>query len=171
MTTIQEVRDIGNGLRVEYEESGQIRTEEINSMDELLTFHLSEKPSPHVFLIQTCQLLSSSKASGATLKFIATVIPGDIVAHSLEVNPRSLAQLCRRKSLSRTQTEVLEDLTCLWGKIQQKLFGGDQWTMQRWLDIPVPALDGETPKNLMGTVTGRKIVEKHVRMLKYGDYS
>lgn len=171
MAIIQGVRDIGNGLCVEYEERGQIRTEEIDSMDELLTFHLSEKPSPHVFLIQICQLLSSSKASGATLKFIATVIPRDLVAHSLEVNPQSLAQLCRRKSLSRTQTEVLEDLTCLWKKIQQELFIRDQPMMQRWLETPVPALDGETPKNLMGTVTGRKVVEKHVRMLKYGDYS
>jgi uncharacterized protein (DUF2384 family) len=43
--------------------------------------------------------------------------------------------------------------------------------MRRWLDTPVPALDGETPKNLMETSTGRNVLKGYVEKLKNGDYS
>jgi putative toxin-antitoxin system antitoxin component (TIGR02293 family) len=170
MATTEEVRDTG-GLHIEYVDGGIIKVVQISSVDELFKFRLSEKRGPRVSLIKTRRLMADSKASGATLKFIATVIPRDLIADSLEVNPTNLAKLYQRKSLSRTQTEELEDLTHLWKEIQQDLFSGDEQMMKRWLDTPVPALDGETPKSLMGTITGRKVVEKYVQKLKYGDYS
>lgn len=107
--------------------------------------------------------MASSKVSGTTLKWIAKVIPRDVVADSLEVNATNLSKLYQRKSLSRTQTEGLEDLTHLWKDVQQDLFSGDEKMMKRWMDTPVPALDGETPKKLMGTLTGRKVLDGCIR--------
>ncbi|KRW83685.1 MbcA/ParS/Xre antitoxin family protein [Marinobacter sp. P4B1] len=171
MATTEEVRDADGGLHIEYVDSGQVKEVQIRSVDDLFKFRLSEKPGPRVSLIKTRRLITSSLASGSGLRFIATVIPRDLIADSLDVSITNLAKLYQRKALSRTQTEELEDLTNLWKEVEQDLFSGDKEMMKRWLDTPVPALDGETPKSLMGTITGRKVLERHVQKLKYGDYS
>src|SRR5690606_34298019 len=114
---------------------------DINTADELFALRLSEKQAANVSPLKISRIMSCSKTSGATLKSIATVIPNDLIAGTLDVSPQNLARLYQRKSLSRTQTEQLEGLTYLWGKIQQELFTGDQQIMQRWLETPVPALD------------------------------
>ncbi len=171
MATTQEKKEAGGGLQVEFEENGETQVVEINNIDELFRFRLSQKRGPRVSLIRTRQLMASSKVSGTTLKWIAKVIPRDVVADSLEVSASNLSKLYQRKSLSRTQTEGLEDLTHLWKDVLQDLFSGDEQMMRRWLDTPVPALDGETPKKLMGTLTGRKVLDGYIQKLKYGDYS
>jgi len=142
----------------------------MNTADELFALRLSEKRTSYMSLLRIHRLMSFSKASGSTLRSITTIIPKDLIADTLEISPQNLSKLYQRKSLSRTQTEQLEGLTYLWGKIQQELFIDDQQMMQRWLDTPVPALDGEKPKSLMGTITGRKLVEQYLQKLSYGDY-
>jgi len=173
MGTAPEIDNTGGTgtVRVQFEKDGQTQVVVINTIDELCQLHLSHQDGVRVPMMRIRQLVASSRLSGPTLKWIGTVIPRDLLAESLEVSSKDLSRLYRRKYLSRTQTEWLEDLTYLWQSVEQNIFHGDEQVMRRWLDIPVPALDGTTPKILMGTLIGRKVLRGYIQKLRYGDYS
>jgi putative toxin-antitoxin system antitoxin component (TIGR02293 family) len=171
MATTQIASQPGKVVKVEYEEDGKTRIVHLSNIDDLFKARLSGRRGSRASLLKTRQLVISSKATGKTLRWMTNVIPRDLIAEALEVNPTNLSKLYRRKELSRTQTEGLEDLTHLWRDVAQDLFNGNAELMTRWLDTPVPALEGDTPKALMGTMTGRKVLEGYIDKLKYGDYS
>lgn len=171
MATTQEIKEPCDVSPVKLEENEETQVAEINTVDELFRLRLFATKEPRVALLRIHKLIATSRVSGPTLKLITQYIPRDLVADALEVNPANLARLYRYKHLSRTQTETLEDLTHLWRNIDEGLFAGDQQMMKRWLDTPVPVLDGEPPKKLMATLTGRKLLDGYIQNLKYGDYS
>lgn len=51
------------------------------------------------------------------------------------------------------------------------LFDGDKQLMDRWLETPVPVLEGKSPKTLLGTHGGREALSVYIQKLKRGDYS
>lgn len=171
MATTQEIKERCDISRAKLEENEETQVAEINTIDELFRLRLFATKEPRVTRLRIHKLIVVSGVSGPTLKLITQYIPKNLVAEALEVNPANLARLYQRKYLSRTQTEVLEDLARLWGIIDEELFAGDQQMMRRWLETPVPALDGEPPMKLMASLTGRKLLNGHIKKLKSGDYS
>jgi len=63
------------------------------------------------------------------------------------------------------------DSESILGDVLKDLFDGDEQIMGHWLEAPVPALEGKTPRDLMETIAGRKVLESYVEKLKRGDYS
>ncbi len=70
----------------------------------------------------------------------------------------------RMDSDQKAKEQPLED-------VLKELFDGDEQLISRWLETPVPALAGASPKTLMETPTGCEVLESHIEKLKYGDYS
>ncbi|SOB77201.1 Protein of unknown function [Marinobacter sp. LV10R510-11A] len=143
----------------------------IGSIDDLLRFRVGNAKARPVSRIVTAELISRAPASGGALHAIAKAIPRDVVAGSLDINPTNLSKLYRRKALSRTQTEELDNLTQVWTDALQGLFEGDKELMARWLDSPVPALNLNTPRQLMSSLSGRRVLEGFIQDIQYGDYS
>ncbi|MGM0769949.1 MAG: MbcA/ParS/Xre antitoxin family protein [Pseudomonadota bacterium] len=53
--------------------------------------------------------------------------------------------------------------------VLKELFDGDEQLISRWLETPVAALAGASPKKLMGTPTGCEVLESYIE--KLNDYS
>jgi putative toxin-antitoxin system antitoxin component (TIGR02293 family) len=158
-------------IRIRFPGDKRDETYVIDNIDDLLRLRISREVKQPISRLMTAMLISKQPASGETLKFISATIPKDVVAASLEINPTNLSKLYRRQALSRTQTEELDSLTQVWKDALYGLFQGDEDTMIRWLETPVPALNGTTPRSLMGTLSGRRVLEGYIQDLRYGDYS
>lgn len=172
MATEADIRAMGEDV-IKISFSGEKRNETfvIDNIDDLLRLRISREVKQPISRLMTAMLISKKPASGETLKYISATIPKDVVAASLEINPTNLSKLYRRQVLSRTQTEELDSLTQVWKDALYGLFSGSSEAMTRWLETPVPALNGVTPRSLMGTLSGRRVLEGYIQDLKFGDYS
>ena len=143
----------------------------VRSIDELIHQRFNSTITVHISAIGMAKLVEYSQISGATLQFITKKIPRDLVARSIDINPTNLSKLYQRENLSRSQTEELNGLTEQWQEVLFGLFKGDRELMGKWLDTPVPALDGSTPRSLLSTFAGRRVLEGYIQNIRYGDYS
>lgn len=57
-------------------------------------------------------------------------------------------------------------------KLQQEFrvsFGNDDATMNEWLDLPLPILSGECPRNMLNTLEGRQRLYQILEEMKFGE--
>lgn len=57
-------------------------------------------------------------------------------------------------------------------KLQQEFrvfFGNDDATMNEWLDLPLPILSGECPRNMLNTLEGRQRLYEILEEMKFGE--
>lgn len=147
------------------------RAENVGSMDDVIRSRMEATLVQQVSIMAVARLIKHSNVSGSTVKLVAKKIPRELVADSMDVDPSNLSKLYQRTALSRSQTEELNELTQLWLEILHGLFKGDADLMNRWLNAPVPALEGSAPRELMSTFSGRKVLEGYLQEMRYGDLS
>ncbi len=152
------------------EEVGTVHPESMESIDDLIKARVRSNVR-RVSNMRIARLIRRSNASGSTLRVVAREIPKELVAISIDINPSNLSKLYRREHLSRSQTEELNELTQFWHDALHGLFNGKKDLMERWLNAPVPALEGSKPRDLMETFAGRKVLEGYIDQIRYGDYS
>ncbi|WP_370243709.1 MbcA/ParS/Xre antitoxin family protein [Alteromonas abrolhosensis] len=57
-------------------------------------------------------------------------------------------------------------------KLQQELrifFGNDDATLNEWLDLPLPILSGQCPRNMLNTTEGRQRLYQILEEMKFGE--
>lgn len=65
-----------------------------------------------------------------------------------------------------------EDVEITVEKLQQELrefFDNDDETMNEWLDLPLPILSGECPRNMLNTLEGRQRLYRILEEMKFGE--
>lgn len=65
-----------------------------------------------------------------------------------------------------------EDVEITVEKLQQELrefFDNDDETMNEWLDLPLPILSGECPRNMLDTPEGRQRLYQILEEMKFGE--
>ncbi|TPV55762.1 DUF2384 domain-containing protein [Aestuariibacter sp. GS-14] len=65
-----------------------------------------------------------------------------------------------------------EDVEITIEKLQQELrmfFCNDDTTINEWLDLPLPVLNGERPRNMFDTAERRQQLFQIVEEMKYGE--
>ena len=65
-----------------------------------------------------------------------------------------------------------EDVEITVEKLQQELrefFDNDDETMNEWLDLPLPILSGQCPRNMLNTTEGRQRLYQILEEMKFGE--
>ncbi len=104
--------------------------------------------------------------AGQTLKHMVQYIPRAVVIGTLGTDKTNFPKLYRR-TLSKSQTDGLNDLSMLWKELRQ-FFDFDEGLLKEWIATPLPVLDGHTPAEFMDTIVGRQKLRTCLDEMRYG---
>jgi uncharacterized protein (DUF2384 family) len=131
-------------------------------------YETEEVDFPVISLVDEAMMLTPG-ISGSTLKFVTQHIPRDIVIRTVGSDSTNIAKLFRKKHLSKSISDDVNDLTRLWQELNT-FFEGDQEMLSEWICTNLPALEGEKPETLMDSFVGRNAIKKCLNKMRYGDF-
>jgi len=112
----------------------------------------------------------SGGVQGAVLRKLTQFMPKDVVMGAVGTDLTNFSKLVKRKRLTSMQTEELNDLTLLWKELNT-FFDNDDEMVSEWINARLPAFEGETPKSLMKSQYGRRVVRDVLDTMRYGDFA
>lgn len=108
--------------------------------------------------------------SGSVLTKVVEHVPKRVVVTALNADSTNFSKLVNRKHLTRAQTDDLIDLVNLWAELRE-FFNDEESLVIEWLDMPIPALDGASPAELVGTQYGRDVIRERLDEMRYGEFA
>lgn len=167
--------EIKGRVSIEIESDTVISNHEVDSdVAELQTASIYQYRIAGFRLIETISMVLSlisrvrQGLPGSVIREIAEYIPRKIIIEALGSDSSNLNKLYKR-NLSKTETDVVEDLTSLWAELRA-FFHGDDEMLKQWISTPLPILDGEQPDSLMDTIGGRNRIRQLLNKMRYGDF-
>lgn len=97
----------------------------------------------------------------------------------LKIKDQSLTRLARAdRPLSQSASERIVEVAILVGQVEAMVeesgnpegFDAAEW-LSKWLDNPVPALDGRRPVAYLDTIKGMRLVSEMLRKMQSGAYA
>jgi len=113
--------------------------------------------------------LVNNGMDGAYLRRLGERIPRKVIAATLGIAKSNLPKLYKR-SLSKVQTDEINDLTLMWSELVA-FFDGDDELLDEWLESSIPSLSGSQPIELLGTIVGRQVLHKTLDAMRYGEFA
>lgn len=108
--------------------------------------------------------------SGGNLKSIIKIISNrDMMAHIIGKDKTNLSKSYRVKVLPAVIGDSVLDTVRVY-MMASDIYGSIELASE-WLNMPIPALGGEIPSELMITPAGRELVRQTLRKIEYGEYS
>ena len=106
---------------------------------------------------------------GSYLQRLCERIPRQVLAATLGTETSNFSKLYKR-TLSKVQTDEINDLTLVWSELGE-FFDGDDELIEEWLKTPAPALSGAEPIELLSTIIGRQTIRKSLDSMRYGEFA
>ncbi len=92
----------------------------------------------------------------------------ELIVQLMGTTSGNLHRLYSRKTLGRTQSEVLLDTLRVFFRAASAFESLER--ASEWLDTEVPALGGQRPVDLCDTFEGRRLVQDAIRRIEHGEF-
>lgn len=139
-------------------------------VDIFLSRIASTKPISNTFSPRTFIQMMTRGVSGEVLSSVIKHIPKIIVIGTFDIDSTNFAKLIRRKRLSGSDTELLNDLTKLWAELRE-FFEWDNKMLNDWIGQQLPILDGGAPSEFMVSQEGRAVIRKQLNAMRCGEFT
>jgi putative toxin-antitoxin system antitoxin component (TIGR02293 family) len=119
---------------------------------------------------------------GVYIKAIRQGIGGDVVKQAVDFTDErdlfvrvlnttsgNLARYFQKALLSRSESEQILDTLRVYR--YGHLVFDDPSKVKEYFNMPIPALGGEKPLDLLDTFAGRQLVQETLRKIEYGEFS
>ncbi len=127
-----------------------------------------KRKMPTMGLGQTVSMIREG-IHGSVVKEMAEYMPKNILVSVLGTDPSNLSKLYNKR-LTRNQTNDINELSILWSELNE-FFENDAQLINAWISLPMPALEGKAPAEIMDSGYGRQKIKECLALMMYGDFA
>ena len=141
-------------------------------MTDILSFAAIHQLPPLIFSDKREYLrLVNSGIPGAVVKNFIRQKPEhrQVIVSAFGMTSSNLSRLYLKKALNKHQTEEMLDILRIHTEAIEAF--EDESLADEWLNMSIPALDGEKPIALLDTFVGRSLVSEALNKIKWGEFS